>query len=127
MPYVGRKPTNVINADALNNVYPVLVELFKGVGMHIATETLSIITGQVTHANLNALLLSQAGAYQYGDVDNDGDVDISDSVDVLRWVVGLEDDTPKEAWIQDKIITEMLKNYAQYSDILDFATSELVD
>ena len=129
---IARKIADLLNtsgdvkSESLDYIYPLLTELYSGLGLPIANEVTAIVANQdAIHTKLRALLLTQAGAYQRGDIDNDGDIDVSDMIAVLRWIIGLEDGTPIESWIKDKIIIEMLKDYPSYEDLLEFRVYRL--
>jgi hypothetical protein len=126
MPYIGRNVAPAVNAEALNDVYPLLTELYAGsLGIHIAEELIRIISNQVQHPALNALLLSAAGGYQRGDIDNDGSISTQDAIEVLRWIAGLDD--AAAPWIKENIITAILKDHTSYTAILDLKTLTLYD
>ena len=63
------------------------------------------------------LITSTVDGYQRGDIDNDGDINISDTVDVLRFIVGLED----YEWIRNNILGPMLADMPTYGSYFDSA------
>ena len=63
------------------------------------------------------LITSTVDGYQRGDIDNDGDINISDTVDVLRFITGLED----YEWIRNNILGPMLADMPTYGSYFDSA------
>jgi len=63
------------------------------------------------------LITSTVNGYQRGDIDNDDDIDISDSSDVARFIAGTEDFT----WIRNNILGPMLADMPTYGSYFDSA------
>lgn len=83
----------------------------------IAEEMLGISVGLTLEQPLHDLLLQAAGSYQRGDIDNDGTIDISDAIEVLRFIAGLSNIAGAAAWIETNILAPMqadMETYGSY-------------
>ncbi|MCP4930136.1 MAG: hypothetical protein GY918_13865 [Gammaproteobacteria bacterium] len=80
----------------------------------IAEEMLGISVGLTLEQPLHDLLLQAAGSYQRGDIDNDGTIDISDAIEVLRFIAGLSNIAGAAAWIETNILGAMQADMDTY-------------
>jgi len=77
----------------------------------VNNEILKITVGSAPSDQvLYDLITDTVSGYQRGDIDNDGDIDINDSIAVLRFIAELED----YSWITDNILAPMLADLPTY-------------
>jgi len=119
---LDRVHTSIGNVDTVGD------DLERGIdaALTAVSEEMSAIIVETAPVDqvLYDLITSTVDGYQRGDIDNDGDINISDSIDVLRFIVGLEDST----WIRSNILAPMLNDMSTYGSYFDsFITTVATD